>query len=551
MTTTVKLLTPEIVLVTAAVSIYVAGAFFSLRRLWAWIALGAVIIAVAALASSPGVIATGPSGINTPIDAVDPLAFYVRWLALGIGALFVLLASRPLDTPGTPEYIGSLLLTIAGVMLVAASQELVILFLGLELVSIPTYVLLYLGRRDEQSQEAAAKYFFLSILASAILLYGFSLLYGATGTTELDTIHDRLLDAPSGEAPVWLARIALVLILAGLGFKIAAVPFHFYAPDVFQGTTHPNAALLSVVPKLAGFVALVRLGGVAMEAVDGYAWHVAVILAIATMTVGNVLALWQANLRRLLAYSSIAHAGYMLIGFAVYTASPSSAWDGVSALMLYLLVYAVATIGVFAALSALGRGAGQIETVDELAGLAWTGGRVRPVLAWSIALFMFSLAGIPPLAGFWGKLAVFAGALGVGSPSMRPWFTALVVIGVLNAAVAAAYYLRVVGTMFFRIPLGTPWIQDRAGGAVATAVVCALLAVAIGLSPGFWIHEADSASLSGGAAASGAGRNVDHPKGRSPSQPAPVLGGDRFCPFRVSLVLSDWEVTARCHRPAN
>lgn len=491
---------PEMALVATAVLIYIAGAFVDARGLWSLIALAGFVLAAALLAGSPVVVAGSV--------AIDPLAQYGRWLALGTGVLLLLSAWRPLEH-GTPEYVGSLVLTIAGVMIVAMAADLVLLFVGLELVSIPTYILLYVGRRGAEGQEAAVKYFFLSILASAMLLYGFSFLYGTTGSTELAAIHARLagqaVAAATAAGPggvIVLANLAMVLVFAGLGFKIAAVPFQFYAPDVYQGTTHANAGLLSVVPKAAGLLALVRVVAMTLGPLgqQTYPWQIAMALAVLTMTFGNVMALWQQNVRRLLAYSSIAHAGYMLIGLSVYLASQSAPtaarWDGVGGLLLYLAVYALATIGTFAALACLGRGEKQIDSVEELAGLGWTRGPLRPLLAWSIAIFMFSLAGIPPLAGFWGKLAVFASALDVPgvSSDVRTWFVVLAVIGVLNAAVAAAYYLRIVGVMFFRMPLGTPPTQDRAGGMLASTLLAAGLVLLVGLAPGYWLRGANQAS---------------------------------------------------------
>ncbi len=500
---TVSLLAAEIALVAVAVLIYVAGAFLEAQGRWRWIALAGLALAAAML---------GPrsAAANAPLWA-DPLADYVRWLALAAGALFVLLAWRPLASGDTPEFLGSLLLLVAGLMLVAGARDLVLLFVGLELVSIPTYIILYVARRDAASQEAATKYFYLSILASAMLLYGFSFLYGAAGSMDLGVIRQRLAAAGPSDGFLPFAKMAMVLVFAGLGFRIAAVPFHFYAPDVFQGTTNANAGLLSVAPKIAGFVALVRVVAVAMPEVQSYAWPVAVVLAVLTMTLGNVLALWQDNLRRLLAYSSIAHAGYMLVGLAVVLAprmpagpqagmapagGPGELWDGGGALLFYLVVYAAATIGTFAVLAALGNDQREVESVEELAGLAWTGGPVRPVAAWLLGLFMLSLAGIPPLAGFWGKLAVFASALSVGGmeASARPWYVGLAVIGVLNAAIAAAYYLRVAGAIFFRLPLGTPGVKEGARGTVLAAVLCAALVLFVGLYPGPWIRQANRAA---------------------------------------------------------
>jgi NADH-quinone oxidoreductase subunit N len=498
LTETLYLLAPEIVLVALAVSIYLGGLFSESPRVWRWIALGGLVVAGVCLAVLPPRAAAG-----VPLQT-DPLADHVRLLALLAGALLVLLAWRTHAGTETPESLGSLLLIVAGVMLAAAAKDLVLLFLGLEMVSIPTYILLYLGRRDAASQEAAAKYFYLSILASATLLYGFSFLYGAAGSMDLGEIQTRLT-GPSASAGGFLplAKVGLVLIFAGLGFRIAAVPFHFYAPDVYQGTTHANAALLSVAPKIAGFVVLVRLVAVALAGIHGAAWPIAAVLAAVTMTLGNVVALWQNNLRRLLAYSSIAHAGYMLIGLAVYMAPRvepsqqwSEQWNGLGAILFYLAAYAAATLGTFAALAYLGEDRREIEDVEELAGLAWTGGPIRPVLAWVIALFMLSLAGIPPLFGFWGKLAVFGSALSVGGleSHVRPWLVALAVIGVVNSAVAAAYYLRVVAVMFFRLPLGTPPTKPDAGGTLTAALGCAALVVLLGLFPGQWLREANFAA---------------------------------------------------------
>ena len=287
-------------------------------------------------------------------------------------------------------------------MLVCSANDLVLLFVGLELISIPTYILLFIGRRDKPSGEVTAKYFFLSILSSAILLYGFSFLYGVGESTVISTIAVRVGELSEGNL---IATLALVLIFAGLAFKIAAVPFHFYAPDVYQGTSNANAGLLAVVPKVAGVVVLVRLVVAAMPGLETTGWQLALAVAVITMTLGNVLALWQHNLRRMLAYSSIAHAGYLLIGLATGLAGTSAgeSTDGVGAMIFYLLLYVVATTGTFAALCFLSRREHEVDSLDELAGLS----RTHPLVAALIAIFMFSLAGIPPLAGFLGKFTLF------------------------------------------------------------------------------------------------------------------------------------------------
>jgi NADH-quinone oxidoreductase subunit N len=376
-----------------------------------------------------------------------------------------------------------------------AANDLILMFLALELISVPTYVLLYLGRKEYISQEAAMKYFLLSILSAAILLYGFAFLYGLTGTTRLEGIHQVLAetyraaeDGVPNRGGSALGIVALVLITAGLGFKLAAVPFHFYAPDVYQGTTSANAGLLAVAPKIAGIAGLIRLviaAIVAMPDTAKFTWQLALILAILTMTIGNVCALWQRNVRRLMAYSSIAHGGYLLIGLAAAaaaSAAPHGAFrGGVTAMLFYVLVYALATTGTFAALAYLGSARRDLNDVDELAGLA----RSQPLVAAALAVFMFSLAGLPPLAGFWGKLTLFSSAieLATSAPSgLAMWFTILAVAGAVNAAIAAAYYLRIVAVMFFQEP-NQPVAASGGRTARFATVLCAGLVVAMGAWP--------------------------------------------------------------------
>jgi NADH-quinone oxidoreductase subunit N len=325
------------------------------------------------------------------------------------------------------------------------------------------------------------------------LLYGFSFLYGVAGATDLRQIHDVLAQHQLPERFDIFAKLAAVFIFAALSFRLTAAPFHFYAPDVYQGNTHSNAALLSVIPKLAGLAALVRIIFWAMPDADHVALWLAMTLAFASMTLGNVLALWQDNLRRLMAYSSIAHAGYLLVGFAAALAAPnaSGGWDGLGAIMFYLCVYAAATIGTFAVFQYLGRQEYPLEGIDELAGL----GRERPAPAAMLAVFMFSLTGIPIVAGFWGKFQIFGSALFVDSNSaggLRPWFIALAIVGVLNAAVSAGYYLRIVAVMYFRSPLGK--LRAEGGsGALLAAALCCLLVIGFGLYPRPLLRESNRA----------------------------------------------------------
>jgi NADH-quinone oxidoreductase subunit N len=431
---------------------------------------------------------------GTTAVAVDSLSRGFQWGCLIIGGLFVLMARESQAKSETAaEFHALVLLVICGMMLVSAANELILLFLGLELVSIPTYVLLYLDRRDYAAQEATTKYFLLSILSAALLLYGFAFVYGLTGTTHLSVARGILTDAyavapglpPTGGSV--LGVVALVLIFAGLGFKVAAVPFHFYAPDVYQGTTPFNAGLLAVAPKAAGFVAMIRVLSETMVGFEVPAERVAIILAMITMTGGNVLALLQTNVRRLLAYSSIAHAGYMLIGIAV---GFWEAWNpqrslggetglpgGISATLFYLFVYSLASVGLFAVLIYLPRPGRQVEHIDDLTGL----GRTQPLLAIAAALFLFSMAGIPPLPGFWGKLSLFMGALNVRSApdTLHYGFLALAIVGAINAAIGAAYYLRLVAIMFLQDPISVP---QPSGGKPAFAAVLLAAALSLALS---------------------------------------------------------------------
>jgi NADH-quinone oxidoreductase subunit N len=508
---TINLLIPEIILVAAATGLYMTGAFARLRNGATWIAVAAVVVAGIAMFAQDdrlGLFSASPasSTLNGPL-VVDLFGHTVRWAILGIGVLLLMLTANSSRADQRSEENASLLMMLAGLMLAATANDLVLLFVGLELVSIPTYIVLYIGQHDSRGQEAASKYFFLSILASAVMLYGFSFLYGVAGSTRLDQIAAALSagehTSEVAHLGTTLAPLAMLLVFAGLAFRLTAVPFHFYAPDVYQGTSNLNAGVLSTIPKIAGLAVLSRILLAAMPGWELFGWKVVLVVSLLTMTLGNVLALWQNNIRRLLAYSSIAHAGYILIGLAVALAghttdtgtaqsgSPAvlNGLNGLGASWFYLAVYMLATLGTFAALVYLGREDAQVNTLGDMLGL----GRRHPVVAIFIALFMFSLAGIPPLAGFFGKFSLLYGALTIDEYSsqnavwLRPWFLALAVVAVLNAAIAAAYYLRVIGAMYFNAPktaAAAPPANSSANVGPAFAMtVCAALVVAIGLMP--------------------------------------------------------------------
>lgn len=503
---TVILLLPEIILVFAGTFIYLGGAFLPSRGAWGGLSALAIFAAAAALFQQGttdavrDALATG--SVSGPIT-IDWFSMEFRYGVLAIGLVFVLTGARwsPTGQGDASEFHGSLLMILAGLMLVSLANDLVLVFVGLELISIPTYVLLYLGR-GTNLLESGTKYFFLSVLSSALMLYGFSFLYGAAGSTSLIRIRE-VLAAPDANAAAMasFAQLALILIFAGLAFRLTAVPFHFYAPDVYQGTSNANAGVLAVVPKIAALAVLVRIAYVAMPGLEQLGWQLTLAVAMVTMTLGNLLALWQSNVRRMMAYSSIAHAGYMLIGLSVGFAvaggaSEADAFDGVGATLFYLLVYAVATAGTFAALTYLSGDRRTVDSVDDLAGLSST----YPKTAAAIALFMFSLTGLPPLAGFWGKFTLFTGALGVDAQNpaagnLWPWFLALAIVGVVNAAISAGYYLRIIGVMYFRPTDVSPEGGGGLGAGLATAL-CALAVMIIGGYPGPLVESAKRASRS-------------------------------------------------------
>jgi NADH-quinone oxidoreductase subunit N len=504
---TILTLLPELILICTATLIYVVGAFLPTFKGWSWVALVGIIAAGLGLRelfpTEPTVSADGARLLYSGPVVLDLLAYNLRGLTLVLGALFVLLSDRSARSVQTPEFVGSLVLIVAGLMFVCGANDLVLLFLGLELISIPTYILLFLSRRDTLAQEATAKYFYLSILSSGLLLYGFSFLYGAAGSTSLTAIRAAVAGGNQGLAVDNLARIALVFVFAGLGFRMAAVPFHFYAPDVYQGANHANAGLLSVIPKVAGLVALVRVAVLALPGLESVGWKVALIVSVLTMTLGNLVALWQTRLRRMLAYSSIAHAGYLLIGLAVAFAGAQEAAlgavpagraaDGLTASLFYLATYALGTTGAFAALAYLSRQGKPLETIDDLAGIGWA----QPWAGLCLAICMFSLTGVPPMAGFWGKLSLFMGPVQLASDpatvSLRPYFVFLAIAGVVNAAVAAAYYLRIVAVSYFR-PSPTSTEPSGGPGALAAMSICAVLVLAVGVAPSLIVSRAAASS---------------------------------------------------------
>ncbi|HEY7308218.1 MAG TPA: NADH-quinone oxidoreductase subunit N [Gemmataceae bacterium] len=481
---------PEMILGVAACVLFLGGTWKANRNLWGGVALAALVAAGVVLWRKP----LPDYDSETAADAVryasplilDRLALLLRGVAIAGGIVLVLFSWDAMPENLSADYHACLLLLVAGMGLTGAANELVTLFLALELTSIPVYVILYLGRStvaggglDPAGQEAAMKYFLLSVFSSALTLFGFSYLYGLAGTTNLPGLVAAFA-AGQGDATVaGMGMVALVMVVAGLGFRLTAVPFHFYAPDVYQGTTIANAAILAFVPKMAGFAALVRVLGFVTPALSGkvFVSHLSLspvladqlpvllwIMSAVTMTLGNMLGLLQDNLRRLLAYSSVAHAGYMLIGLAVAPKLRSEAMvDGVDAVFFYLVAYGAMTTGAFGVLQYLNTRGQRAETVDDLAGLS----RTRPGIALMMVLFLLSLIGIPGTAGFVGKFLLFSGALELDAPpgwqlslwppDQKTLFILLALLAALNAAIGGWYYLRIIAVMYLRdpSPLGT------------------------------------------------------------------------------------------------
>jgi NADH-quinone oxidoreductase subunit N len=493
---------PEMILGVMACLLFLQGTVKQCRHLSGLIALAAILLAAvvhwltADVRFSPDVARSAL--FNGPL-AADDLARLVKWLALGGGLVLLLFGWNEVSDRQAADYLGCLLLIVAGTALVGAANDLIVLFLALELVSIPTYVLLYLPRHTQASQEAAIKYFLLSVFSSALTLFGFSYLYGIAGVTNLATLFDTLHRADASDIP-GLANVAVILVLAGLGTRVTIVPFHFYAPDVYQGTPTVAAAMLAYVPKVAGFATILRvLGFVTPPGIApgtpfiGMALSTQVptilwLLAVLTMFLGNIMALLQNNLKRLLAYSSVAHAGYMLAALAVapYLRGGSVEPDGASAILYYLAAYGAMTVGAFAVLAYLDSPEYPVDTVDDLAGLS----RSHPILALAMTLFLFSLIGIPFTAGFNGKFLIFFGAMSVPSPDYVVKSRELAILGMINAAIGGWYYLRIIAVMYLRNPLRN-LAGRRSVPALASLALCALLTVGLSVPPGAqWLLQA-------------------------------------------------------------
>ena len=425
---------------------------------------------------------------------VDPTALVFVVLFSGATAFTAMITAPHQEEHGweSGEYYGLLLLSAAGMAMLAMAGNLVTVFIGIETMSISVYVLVASRRRSRRSAEAAMKYFLMGAFATGFLLYGIALIYGATGTTGIYTAHSPiggpalqtgivdLLDT-SGRSPLFIAGVFFLIV--AFGFKIAAIPFHMWAPDAYEGAPTPVTGFMAAAVKAAAFAAILRVfgdmlgGDILPHGSMGWGGILAFIAAI-TMTVGNIAALRQQNVKRMLAYSSISHAGVVLVGVV---ALGLGAADARPAVVYYLIAYTVTTVGAFAVVSWIGSRERERVLVEDWAGL----GAVRPGVALAMTIFLLSLGGIPPTNGFVAKFVVFKAAMEASDQHLL-W---LVVVGVLNSVLSIFYYLRIVMMMYFRDPLGELSAR-RSAGVAFVLVVCALLVLWMGILPARWLGYA-------------------------------------------------------------
>ena len=429
---------------------FVSGAHKRFLGMLGFVGAVAGLAGVRVAASDPGLAYSG-------LMRVDVFSIFVHYVVIGATALVILGSVQYLEDEGIErgEYYALVLFATAGMGILAGANELVTAFIGLEMSSISSYILAGFRKRAAQSNEASLKYFILGSFATAFFLYGIAMMYGATGTTRIDLVQSALRS--EGHAPA-LVILGLGLIFVGLGFKVVAAPFQIYAPDVYEGAPTPVTALLASGPKAATFALMIRIFYVSLGG-ESNVWFWAVwASAILTMFIGNLGALAQTNVKRMLAYSSIAHAGYILVGFAACTDL------GVAAVLYYLAAYALMKVGAFLVLAHLGQKGEKRLEIRDYAGL----GMKQPVLAACFSLFLLSLLGLPVTGGFLGKFLAFQATL----DSHAVW---LVVIAAINSVIGAYYYLRVIVAMYFWEPS-----KEYTPTAVAPALSAALAIAAAG-----------------------------------------------------------------------
>jgi NADH-quinone oxidoreductase subunit N len=429
------------------------------------------LLAVVSLAIALGLTILQPAGGETAFHGMlrnDGFARYLNILFLASGIAGIGLAHGYLKRLGIErgEYYMLLLFTLSGMMTMAMAVDLIMVFLGLELLSIPLYVLTGFARPQLASEEGSLKYFLLGTFASGFVLFGTAMVFGATAHTGLAGI---LVSIQEGAANPFLLLIGASLLLVGFGFKVAAVPFHMWTPDVYHGAPSPVTGFMSVGAKAAGFAALMRVFSLAFSSQSAALVPILWTLAALTMFTGNLLAIPQSNIKRLMAYSSIAHAGYILMAFVPYGDAAITA-KAISSGMFYLAIYAITSFGIWAIVTMLEKAEGGGLNLENFSGM----GRKYPLVGVCMLIFLLSFIGIPPLLGFWGKLTLFRTALEGG-------YLSLAVVGILTSLLSAYYYLRIVYFMFMRS--GEPEIHmDK--WAMTIMVLAAIMILLLGLLPG-------------------------------------------------------------------
>jgi NADH-quinone oxidoreductase subunit N len=429
---TLVTLLPEFVLAIGAMALLMLGVFHPTRssRVTDVAAIALLVIAgvIVVLLPAGKLIAFGGSFI------VDDFARFLKILALFGSAAAIAMSLDYLEHQKQPkfEYSVLILLSTLGMLMLISAADLIALYLGLELMSLPLYVVAASHRDSLRSTEAGLKYFVLGALSSGMLLYGASLIYGFTGTVSFTGIAHAA--AAGGIGLIF----GIVFLFAGFCFKVSAVPFHMWTPDVYEGAPTPVTAFFAAAPKVAGLAMFVRAAVMAFPGITPQWQQIVVFVSLASMALGSFAAIGQRNIKRLMAYSSIAHMGFALIGLAAGTN------EGVQGVLVYIAIYVTMTLGVFAVILSMRRSTGMVESIDQLAGLA----RTHPTMAFFLAMLLFSMAGVPPLAGFFAKFYVFLAAIKAG-------LYVLAVLGVLASVVGAYYYLAIVKLMYFEEPAGS------------------------------------------------------------------------------------------------
>ena len=450
---------PEMFLGTSAMALLLIGVYSGDRaaRAVSWLAVAALAATLALVLYVPYTAGLARNVSMFGMFVTDGLGYFSKTLVILGSGLSLVISTRFNAREGLArcEYPVLVLIATAGMMMMIAANDLIALYLGLELQSLALYVLASFARDSVRSTEAGLKYFVLGAVASGMLLYGASLVYGFAGTTNFDSLSK--LFADNGTPGIGLIT-GIVFISVGLAFKVSAVPFHMWTPDVYEGAPTPVTAFFSVAPKIAALMLFVRVMVEPFGGLLGEWRQIIWALSVASMVLGAVAAINQQNIKRLMAYSSIGHAGYALIGLAAGTAA------GVRGILVYMAIYLFMNIGTFAVILCMRRQGKAVERIDDLAGLS----RTHPGLALALGIFMFSMAGIPPLAGFFAKIYIFLAAIDSG-------LYTLAVIGVLASVVGAFYYLRIVKLMYFDEPKGA---FDRPfGGEVQTVILVAALVI--------------------------------------------------------------------------